>query len=147
MRAHHDPVDPTMAAALVGSALWGAALLAWAFFAPSYDGESIATSSGGRSSVLIRHMTIVQENGLKVAAIVALPLVATAIVAVALRNRRRRHASGPGPVAIGASALVGVLALLGALTVGPLVIPVCVLLVVACGRAALAVPGTAVTET
>ena len=127
--------DRWATAALVGAALWSLGLLAWAFFVPSYAGGSTGSTTGATTGPVISHLTIVQENGLGVAAILSIPLVATAIVAVALRRRRRSESRGPGPVAVGLTAAVGVFGLLGALTVGPVVMPVCVLLVIACARA------------
>jgi len=95
-----------------GGPRWRRPVVPWAFglgllravVCRWFDGST----TGATTSPVISHLTIVQENGLGVAAILSIPLVATAIVAVALRRRRRSESRGPGPVAVGLTAAVGV---------------------------------------
>jgi hypothetical protein len=116
-------LDRASTMVLVGAGLWGAALLAAAFLLPSGNAGPAVSP------------TLVQENGLKVLLPTGLPLLSVVLVAGALARRRARGRWGAGPLALGATIVTGALCLLGALTVGPFVVPVAVLLAVACSLA------------
>ena len=77
-------------------------------------------------------LTLVQEDGARVVAVVASPAVGTVLVAGALWwNRRLKH-EVLWAVALVIATLCGALALLAILTVGPFVLPVAGLLLAAC---------------
>jgi hypothetical protein len=76
--------------------------------------------------------TLVQVNGAAVLVPVGFPLGATVVVSVALWRRRRRARPGPGLLACVVTGLVGLLVLAGMLSIGIVVAPVLVLLVIAC---------------
>lgn len=105
--------DGVNRALLVGAALWSAALIVVG---------CLVSAAGG---------TIVQQNGPIVLVPLGVPLVAVAVVSLALALRRR---PGAGPVAWTAAVALGVLALVGMLTIGLFVVPAAVLVVVACSR-------------
>ncbi len=105
---------------LVAAVVLGAALLVAAFTVSAYNGTV--------------SQTLVQANGDKVIAIIAIPLVG-ALVAIGTIVIRRRHARrGVGVVTWLVIGVLGVFALLGILTIGPFVAPVPVCLLVAALR-------------
>ena len=135
------PMDRPIRLLLGLAGLWSAGLVAAAFFIPSYSSISVVVSHpAGPSGLPSTHLvsstgTLVDVNGLKALAPVGLPLVAVALVAFVLWRRHRKRQSGAGPIAWSAVVLVGVLTLLGILTIGPYLVPVGVLLGAACARA------------
>lgn len=105
---------------LAAAVVLGAALLVAAFTVSAYNGTV--------------SQTLVQANGDKVIAIIAIPLVG-ALAAVGTIVVRRRHARrGVGVVTWLVIGVLGVFALLGMLTIGPFVAPVPVCLLVAALR-------------
>jgi len=119
------------------AALWGAALVVAALTVPS--GTVTVVTTAGPSHAFVAHRsdpTLVAENGIKVLALVAVPLVAVLGVGGSLALRRRRGRPGAGPVAWALTTVVGAICLVGLLTIGIFVIPVAALLVVCCARSA-----------
>lgn len=96
---------------LVVAVAWSVVILAAALWLPVYDSSR----------------TLVEENGNGVLAVMVLPLVASVVVALT---------SGGGSVARllawGATGAVGLLAVLGMLSVGPVIVPVAACLVAVC---------------
>ena len=121
---------------LVLAALWSAALVLLAsLYAVSGSSTSVVTTTDHSYTLTSLPQTLVQENGLKVLIPVGVPLMAVVVVALALRRRRTRGLFGPGPLALVATSIVGALSLVGMLTIGPFILPVAGLLVLACTRA------------
>ena len=104
------------------AALWCLGLVAAGFLVTSYS------SSNGPG------MTLIQENGLKVLAILLIPFVGVVIVALALWRRRRLQIPGAGVLVWIVFDLLMLLVLLGALTIGPFIAPVAVFVVLAITR-------------
>ena len=104
------------------AALWCLGLVAAGFLVTSYS------SSNGPG------LTLIQENGLKVLAILLIPFVGVVIVALALWRRRRLEIPGVGVLVWIVFGLLMLLVLLGALTIGPFIAPVAVFVVLAITR-------------
>jgi len=113
---------------LIPSALWSVGLVAAALWVPVYD--SGTSAPGGTSSSV--SSTLVQVNGMKVLIPVGVPLVVVGLVAAALCYRRSRGKQGAGAIAWVSAGLLGLLALVGILTVGVFVLPVAVVVMVVC---------------
>ena len=111
--------------ALTGAALWSAGLLVFATTVPVYQTETGSTSSHSD--------TLVDENGMTILIVLAVPLAATLLVALALLIRRR-WALWAACAITAVHALGNAAALL---TVGIVVLPVTAALVVACVCAAV----------
>jgi uncharacterized membrane protein YhaH (DUF805 family) len=111
--------------ALLGAALWGLGLVLAGFLVPAY--RSTEMSSSGELTQGTK--TLVGMNGPGVVVVLAVPLLATLLVASALLARSRRAAL---PFAWALTALLAVFNLVGMLTVGIFVLPVTAALVVAC---------------
>jgi hypothetical protein len=106
---------------------WGAALVPAALLLPAYHGDA-ASSSG---AVTHTSATLVGENGFSVLGIVGLP---AALALVAWFGLHRRCAGGSSRGAAAAWAAVAVLALLavvGAASIGPYLLPPVLLLALA----------------
>lgn len=131
-RSHSDRVTSTL---MVIASIWAVGLLIAGVAAPSYNSVSASSNTRGTSTTQSMSATLVEVNGLRVLVALALPLLAVGVVALALRWRRRSERPGAGVVAWIVAALVVAVSLVGVLTIGPLVAPVAVLLVVACSRA------------
>jgi hypothetical protein len=143
MALHRD--RPT-AVFLTVAALWSAGLVVLAFtLAGSESTTAVVTVNGHAHSLVGPSLTLVQENGFKVLVPIGLPAASVAVVALALRRRRRHGRIGPGPLAVGATIAVGLVSVLGLLTIGPFILPVAVLLVLACTRATEQVRSSALT--
>lgn len=104
------------------AALWCLGLVGAGFLVTSYS------SSNGPG------LTLIQENGLKVLAILLIPLVGVVIVALALWRRRRLEIPGVGVLVWIVFGLLMLLVILGALTIGPFIAPVAVFVVLAITR-------------
>ena len=104
------------------AALWCLGLVAAGFLVTSYS------SSNGPG------LTLIQENGLKVLAILLIPFVGVVIVALALWRRRRLEIPGVGVLVWVVFGLLMLLVILGALTIGPFIAPVAVFVVLAITR-------------
>ena len=116
---------------LATAALWGVGLVIAAAVAPAYRSTS-ASSSG---TVTHTSATLVQENGVRVLAPVSAPLLAVGAVTFSLWHRRRREQRGAGTLAWTVVALLGGFTLLAMLSIGVFILPVVVLVAVACARA------------
>jgi hypothetical protein len=79
-------------------------------------------------------LTLIQENGLKVLAILLIPFVGVVIVALALWRRRRLEIPGVGVLVWVVFGLLMLLVILGALTIGPFIAPVAAFVVLAITR-------------
>ena len=129
--------DGATRALLGAAALWSVGLVVAAIFAPVYSSTSGAAGhSRANLAQVYTHTpaTLVQANGFKVLALVGLPLLATVMVTFALGRRRRKVECGAGPFAWTMTVLLAGAALLGMFSIGPFIVPVGVLLAVACGR-------------
>ncbi|MDA8183415.1 MAG: hypothetical protein M0035_03165 [Actinomycetota bacterium] len=138
--------DRTARVLLGAAALWSAGLFAAALSAPFYVGTSASSSapvspigaSGFPATIptQVAHTsaTLVQVNGFKVLAPVSLPLFSVVVVAFALWRRRKNQAPGAGWLAWAVTALLVVFALLGMLSIGLFIVPVAVLVALACAR-------------
>jgi hypothetical protein len=124
---------------LVIAATWSVGLLVAAAVVPAYSSMTVASSGsfpGTTATSTVRTTaTLVQENGTRVLALVALPLLAVIVVTLSLWRRRRRARHGAGMLAWTVLAVVGGLTLVSMLTIGPFILPVALLLTVACARA------------
>lgn len=136
--------DRATRALLGAAALWSVGLIVAATVAPAYSSASVSSSSAPgaawhpTTNLALAYMptsaALVQVNGLKVLALVSLPLLATFVVSLTLGHRRRKAKSGAGPLAWTVTVLVAGAALLGMLSIGPFIVPIAVLLGVSCGR-------------
>jgi hypothetical protein len=106
---------------------WGLALVPAALLLPAYQG-SISSSNG-----LTTHTsaTLVAENGPWVLAIVALPAVLALIAWFGLHRRCASASKHGGALARTAIALLAILSLLAAASIGPYLLPAALLLVAA----------------
>lgn len=113
---------------LTGGALtWSLGLVLAALLIPTYNGQTVSSSEG----LTLTSRTAVQVHGLKAVIVVAVPVVASLIVALALYRRRTdgwRHSLGVTWTTI---AILTVVALLGIPSVGLFMLPVVVLLALA----------------
>lgn len=121
--------------ALLAAGLWATGLLVAGSLVPAYSSSATARTSGGVTTVSTASSTLVQVNGVRVVALLALPLLAVVIVAGLLRRRRSHARSGAGAPAWVVTGLLGAVSIVGALSIGLFVAPVALLLVVACSYA------------
>src|ERR1039458_3389202 len=122
VRSESRPLDGWTALWLGLGALWSLGLVLAGFFVNSYS------SSNGPG------LTLVQENGLKVLAPLLIPFVGVVIVALALWHRRHNQKRGVGVLVWIVFGLLALLVVLGALTIGPFIVPVAVFVLVAITR-------------
>lgn len=124
-RGRHDGLVSPIALGLAGA--WCLVLLAGAATVPVYSvihdgpGGSVSTSA-----------TLIEVNGSSAYIPVALPLVPVVVVGTALWVRRRGRRSGAGPVAWTIVGVLGAFAVVSGFSIGLFVVPVVVLLTVAC---------------
>ena len=119
-----SPALDTWNRILLGFAiLFGFGLILAALFAPAYNGVTATSGSSLSSSA-----TLVQVNGYSVLGVVSVPVVLSLGVSVALMYHVRW-------LAWVLTAMAFAVVLLGAFSIGPFVLPVAVLLVIACTRA------------
>ena len=101
---------------------WGVALIVAAFVAPAY---SVDVGPGGQQTTT----TLVDENGLAVLVVVAVPAVIAAIVwAVLHRHRTTGRSAGAAWVLV---ALLGAFSVLSLASIGVFILPVVVMLALA----------------
>lgn len=118
------------------AALWSVGLLVAAAVAPVYRSASISTSSSSSSGTVTHaSATLVEVNGFRVLAPVSVPLLTVGAVTFSLWRRRRHEKRGAGPLAWTIVALLGGFTLLAMLSIGVFILPVVVLVAVACARA------------
>ncbi len=128
--------NPITAVMLVLATLVSLALLVLAMTFPVYSSESVsATVEGGQAAEVVRSSaTLVSVNGFGALIPVAVPLVATLLVGLLLRAAASRAEYA---VAWVLTLLYAGLCVLALLSIGILLAPVAVLLVVACATARL----------
>jgi len=105
---------------LMASVVFGAALLAAAYTVPAYNGTI--------------SQTLVQVNGGKVVFIVAIPLVGALLAIWTIMARLRHARRGVGIFTWLIVGVLGALAMLGMLTIGPFIAPVPICLLMAAVR-------------
>jgi len=113
------------------AAVWSVGLVIAAAVAPWYSSTSVSTSG----LVVRGSATLVQENGLRVLMPICVPLLAVGVVTFSLWRRRKQVRSGAGALAWMLTALLAGFTLVSMLTIGLFVLPVTVLVIVACARA------------
>jgi len=111
--------------------LWSMALIAAGFFVSAYQ-SSGSTSATYTTSLTRPGLTIIQENGDKALIPLSIPLVIVLIVAALMLRRQRRGRVLVGPAAWTGAVLMGILTFLGLFSIGLFILPVTVLLLVAC---------------
>ncbi len=109
--------------------LWGVALLLAAALVPAYSSSS-GFSDAGPGLTVSTSATLIQENGTWVLIPIAIPLVICLLTGAVLDRRCRRGGAWTRPAATGLVVILFVFALVGALSVGPFVLPAAVLLAV-----------------
>lgn len=121
-----------------GAGLLGAALLLLACTYPAYRGGSITSTTSVSAfptepaAVTIEtSRTLVEENGPGVLVVAGGPLVAAVAVGLLL-SVRGSWARAARVVAWGLTGLVLLVAMLGMLTIGPLILPIALALFIAC---------------
>ena len=114
---------------VLGAALWvGAMTLLW-LFVPSGESTSISESSSGAVTTTSTRESLLETEGQTVVIVLAVPVVLVSVAVVAQSTSWRRQAR------IGSGALLLLVALLGAMSVGLPYLPAAVALLVAgCGR-------------
>jgi hypothetical protein len=111
-----------------GALVWAVGVVLAALLLPAFNGQTVSSELNG---VTLTTATFVQVNGAWVLIPVAVPVVVTVLVGVALRARRTNGPSWVGPAAWAALAVVLVLALVTIASIGAIMLPVVVLLVLA----------------
>ena len=107
--------------------IWSLGLVLVAFFVHTYGGQTVSDSNG----LTLTARTAIQVHGLKAVIVVAIPVVATLVVACALYCRRTGGGRYSGAAAWTAIVIVAIVAVLGIPSVGLFMVPVVVLLVLA----------------
>jgi hypothetical protein len=124
---------------MVIAALYGAGFLIVGLFVPTYSSTSSSTS-GGVTEHLSSSSTMVAVNGVRVLGVLALPLVAVMLVWMSLKWQRRHYRLGAGVLAWIVVALLGALSLLALLSIGIFIVPLAVILAIACANAPTTTP-------
>jgi hypothetical protein len=105
------------------AAVWSLGLLLAAVLVPA-EGEQ--TVSSGEAT--LTQQTLVQSSGASALLLVAVPLIASVVVAVAMVHRRREDPAWALPAAWSAVGVLAVVALLGITSVGAFMVPAAILL-------------------
>ena len=137
MNAVETRLGRVPAVALLAASAYGVALVVAAFVAPVYETDS--SSSSGQTSPASD--TLVGQNGLGAAVVIAVPLLLTLAVGCALWLGSHR---GALPVAWTLTGLLAAGNLLAMMSVGVFVLPVTAALVLACARSRRAAPSPGV---
>lgn len=132
---------------LGAAALWSVGLVVAALTVPAYSSTSASSSSPSSpfgasghptttpsAHVMHTSATLVQVSGFAVLAPVSLPLLAVVVVAFVLWRRRKSETPGAGWLAWAVTGVLFGVALLGMLSIGLFIVPVAVMLAVACAR-------------
>jgi hypothetical protein len=114
----------------LGALGWSVAVVVAAMVVPAYSGSGV-TSTG---ATFTTSATLVGENGAGVLAVVTLPAVATLLVWGALHRYCSRGSAWARPAAWALIGLIGLLCLVGVMTIGIFLLPVAVLLGCAAAR-------------
>lgn len=135
--SHHErrqsPLGRGTRVALVVAVGWGVALLIAAAAVPAVSSTSVSGSGPGtQTTVTHSSSTLLEGEGPSVLVPVAAPLVAAGGVACILRRRRTQGRPGVGAVGWTVVAVLGILDLLGAMSIGLFMVPVTIALAVAC---------------
>jgi energy-converting hydrogenase Eha subunit B len=109
---------------------WSLALVAAVFVVPAYKGQMVSSTG----EVANTTATLFDENGIRVVAVMAAPLVITLLAWFGLHRQCARGSRLGTLVAWSSVVLLAALAIVGSLSVGPFMLPV-VLLLVAAARA------------
>jgi hypothetical protein len=125
-----DRIDRANVWLLAVATAWGVGLILAALLVPAYS-STTTTSSGHFVS---SSASLVQQNGPRVLLPVSAPLVAVGIVGALLVHRRRAALPGAGIASWVVVAVLGVVSVLGILTIGPFILPVTALLLAVCSR-------------
>ncbi|MFZ2015475.1 MAG: hypothetical protein WAV00_16785 [Nocardioides sp.] len=133
------PYSRTIWVLVVVAVLWSIGLLVAAMTYPAYESKAVTDSTvvngSGASHEVIKTSqstaTLVDVNGYHALGFIALPLLASLIVAFALLRRRRGRVASL--IAWIVTGMLGLANLLAMLTVGPVMLPVTGCLVMACG--------------
>ena len=120
---------------LVVAAVYGAAFPIVGLVVPTYSSTSSTTDSSGVTTHSSSGATMVAVNGARVLVVLALPVVAVALVWGSLTWQRRHGRTGAGALAWTVVALLGAMSVLALLSIGILIVPLVVLLAVACALA------------
>ena len=129
------PYTRTIWVLMVVAVLCSLGLLVAAETFPVYESDPITVvggANGGPDTTSVSHTTatLVEVNGIHALEFMALPLLASLVVAVALL--RRRTGSLARVIAWGVTGVMGLYTMLAMLTVGPAMLPVTGCLVMAC---------------
>lgn len=111
--------------------VWSVGLLVAAVTLPAYQGTTVSSTGESHSTT----STLVGENGAGVLLVVAIPLAAVLVVSTLQWWRRHRGRPGAGPLAWTVVGVLGAFTFLAMMTIGIFIVPVVVLLVVACAAA------------
>lgn len=123
-------IDRVSLVLLAVAALWGVGLVVAAAIVPTNS----ATAGSGGVSFAAPSTTMLQQNGPVVLAVVGAALLAVGLVAVAIKWRRASARRGAGPLGWGAVGALGVLTVLGLMSIGIFLMPVVLLLAIVCAR-------------
>lgn len=118
---------------LAMAALWSIGLLVGAVTLPSYHSATISAEG----HLVNGTKTLVDVNGASVLYLVAIPLAAVVVVGLLLMLRRRLRRYGAGALAWSVVGVLGAFTFLAMMTIGIFIVPVVVLLVLACAAAPL----------
>jgi hypothetical protein len=136
MRRHRAPTRGLAAFGLTAAAfLWGVALVVGAFTVPVYEGTmSSATEVDGHTRVSTAHTTatLVDENGLRVVVLIAIPALIAAVVWWALRRKCAGLSTRAGRAAWTLTGLLLAFSVLTGFTIGAAILPAALALVGAC---------------
>ncbi len=127
---------------LLFAAIYAAAFPIVGLVVPAYSSTTTSVSSNGTTTHSSSGGTLVAVNGWRVLIVLALPLVAVGLVWCSLRWRRRRDHLDAGALAWTVVGLLGVMSVLGILSIGVFILPLVGLLAGACATAAGAPSGT-----
>ena len=129
--AYRQPKGVWLLLAL-GAAWSGALVVAALVWATPSSAGCVSVQGSVHLVCTTLEQTAVGRDGAKVLLVAAATAMLTGVVAVALLRRGRRGRRGPGYLAASVAGALCVVALLGVLTIGPLLAPVGVLVVAAC---------------
>jgi hypothetical protein len=114
-----------LAARMTGAAMvWSLGLLLAALLVPTYGAESSSPDNG----VTLTQVTLIQAKGAWGLVLVAVPVIASVLVALAMVFRRREDARWASPAAWSAIGVLALVALLGITSVGAFMLPAAALL-------------------
>ena len=110
----------------IAAVVWSLGLILAALLLPAYNGQTVSNAQG----LTLTTATLVEVNGFGVLIPVAIPALASIVVAASVRRRRTHGRDRSATVAWVMIALLAALALLTILSIGIFLAPVLVLLVI-----------------